>query len=78
MPRCGRQGACSRLPSALSPAPSPPSRKLGPRWDRRPQRPDSLSGSDSSLQWPELPQAQRILSLWGEGGARPLEEQDLG
>lgn len=78
MPRCGGQGACSRPPFALSPAPSPLSRKVGPSWDRRPQRPDLLSGSGSSLQWLELPHAQRILSLWGEGGARPLEEQDLG
>lgn len=49
MPRCGGQGACSRPPFALSPAPSPLSRKVGPSWDRRPQRPDLLSGSGSSL-----------------------------
>lgn len=79
MPRCGRQGACSKQ-AALCPlaCPSPPSRKVGPSWARRPQRPDLLSGSDSRLQWLELPQAQRILPLWGEGGARPSEEQDLG
>ena len=33
MPRCGGQGACSRPPFALSPAPSPLSRKVGPSWD---------------------------------------------
>lgn len=63
---------------ALFPAPSPLIWKVGMDMAQRPEPPDSLSGCDSSLLWLELPQAQRILSLWEEGGVCPLEEQDLG